>query len=112
MNAFITMLITLMPFFAMLPLAVAGVIIVALIASPRVRDAFAEWFRRRLRLDSPADPAIQRGKVAELQGTIARLEDRLSFLERVVTDAPRLREADGRPKAEDAGARLPGGRTE
>lgn len=112
MDAFITMLITLMPFFAMLPLAVAGVIIVALIASPRVRDAFAEWFRRRLRLEQPADPAIHRAGVAELQGSIARLEDRLSFLERVVTDAPRLRDPDGRPKAEGIGARLPGGRTE
>ena len=105
MNAFVTILITLMPFFAMLPLAIGAVVVVALIASPRVRESFADWIRRRLRLDPRPEPAVRPGAVEELHRDIARLEERLGFLERVITESPRLREGRARP-ASDAAASL------
>lgn len=84
MDAFVTMMIALMPLFAMAPLAIGVVIVVALVVSPRARDAFADWTRRRLRLDAPPPTADARA-IEALHAEVRRLEERLGFLERVMT---------------------------
>ncbi len=108
MDAFVTVLITLMPFFAMLPLAVAGVLVVALIASPRVREAFGDWMHRRLRPGSPRDQSLPPGALETLYQDIARLEDRVGFLERVVTESPRLPDRGGSTATDDEAALVEG----
>ena len=90
MDAFVTMMIALMPLFAVAPLAIGAVIAVALVVSPRARDAFAEWTRRRLRLDAPVAvaPAPDARAFEALHADVRRLEERLGFLERVMTLQP------------------------
>ena len=90
MDAFVTMMIALMPLFAVAPLAIGAVIAVALVVSPRARDAFAEWARRRLRLDAPVPAAPPDVRALEaLHADVRRLEERIGFLERVMTLQPR-----------------------
>ncbi|CAA9349659.1 MAG: hypothetical protein AVDCRST_MAG11-3445 [uncultured Gemmatimonadaceae bacterium] len=89
MDAFVTMMIALMPLFAVAPLAIGAVIAVALVVSPRARDAFAEWTRRRLRLDAPPSPTPDARAVEALHAEVRRLEERVGFLERVMTLQPR-----------------------
>ena len=89
MDAFVTMMIALMPLFAVAPLAIGAVIVVALVVSPRAREAFAEWTRRRLRLDAPPAPTADAHALAELPAELRRLEERIGFVERVMTLQPR-----------------------
>jgi hypothetical protein len=89
MDAIVTLFIALMPLFAVAPLALAAVVAVALLVSPRSRDTLTEWMRRRLRLDAPAEPSPSAREVEELRREVRRLEERLGFVERVVTLQPR-----------------------
>ncbi|HUF25398.1 MAG TPA: hypothetical protein VMM18_00350 [Gemmatimonadaceae bacterium] len=104
MDGLVAVFISLMPFFAMLPLAVAAVLIVAIIASSRVRDALGEWFRRRLRLDRPA-PTDKRD-TDEIAGAVKRLDERVDFLERLLTERAGSRPHGSVPANDGGGGRL------
>ena len=91
MDHFIAAFIGLAPFFAMAPLALGAVAIVALLVSPALRSAVGDWARRRLGTGRPAGqtagqaaPAANAAAVEALSATVARLEDRIGLLERVV----------------------------
>ena len=89
MDAIVTVFIALMPLFAVLPLALGAVVAVALVVSPRTREALADWTRRRLRLDAPVRNEADERTIGELRAELRRLEERVGFVERVMTLQPR-----------------------
>ena len=84
MDAIVAALIALMPFFAMAPLGIAAVAIVALLASPALRAALAAWAQRRLGGAPVRAHEELEHEVRSLRSAVGHLERRLDLAERVL----------------------------
>lgn len=74
MELFLTFLISLTPMLAMLPLALAAVLIVALLVIRPLRQALGAWATHRFRVSGP--PSVDADEVRALRAVVVAAEQR------------------------------------